>query len=201
MAHPLRPDSVLAAFDLDGTLTRRDTLLHFLLFTRGWWRVGVSLLMLSPLMALALLGVCNGGRAKERLLRWHFRGTTRVQMQAWGEAFAAVAMRWLNEPVVELLRRHQREGHTVCVVSASIDDWVRPICAQLGIVHVIATQFDYDANGRLTGCFATPNCSGKEKVRRLLDEFPNRSDYKLYAYGNSHGDDALLEEADEKIKV
>ena len=42
------------------------------------------------------------------------------------------------------------------------------------------------------GTFSTANCYGQEKVNRFLAEFPDRSEYVLYAYGDSAGDKELL---------
>ena len=52
-------------------------------------------------------------------------------------------------------------------------------------------------NGRLTGRFATPNCKGAEKVRRILGLFPDRESYRLTAFGDSRGDREMLAMADE----
>ena len=61
----------------------------------------------------------------------------------------------------------------------------------------MATEIEVDGNGLLTGRFKTANCSGQEKVNRLLEIEPHREDYYLYAYGNSTGDKEMLEMADE----
>ena len=49
----------------------------------------------------------------------------------------------------------------------------------------------------LTGNFLTKNCNNAEKVNRILESFPNRKTYYLIAYGNSSGDQEMLNMADE----
>ena len=57
------------------------------------------------------------------------------------------------------------------------------------------------ADGIVTGRFLTPNCCGRQKVERLLELFPRRQSYKLYAYGDSKGDNDLLELADMGFRI
>ena len=87
----------------------------------------------------------------------------------------------------------QAEGAEVVVVSASIDNWVKPFFSHL---IVLGTQVE-TADGRLTGRFLTDNCYGQEKVNRLRALYPNRSAYYLIAFGDSRGDKELLAYADE----
>ena len=46
-------------------------------------------------------------------------------------------------------------------------------------------------------CFATPNCYGPEKVRRIREVFPDRDNYHLTAFGDSRGDKEMLDYADQ----
>ena len=40
----------IAVFDFDGTITNKDTLLYFILFTKGYWAFMVGFLLYSPLL-------------------------------------------------------------------------------------------------------------------------------------------------------
>jgi HAD superfamily phosphoserine phosphatase-like hydrolase len=99
----------------------------------------------------------------------------------------------LRPAAMEKLREVQQEGHTVVVVSANMDSWVRLF---LPGIEVIGTKVEV-MNERLTGRFYTRNCYGKEKVRRFLERFPERNTYELIVYGDSRGDHELLDIADE----
>jgi phosphoserine phosphatase len=63
-------------------------------------------------------------------------------------------------------------------------------------INIIGTKIQV-VDGKLTGRFLTKNCYGEEKVRRMLEQYPDRKEYKLVAYGDSRGDHALLDFADE----
>ena len=84
----------------------------------------------------------------------------------------------------------------VIIVSASIENWILPWAEKEGIEIVLATQIEVNEEERLTGYFSSPNCYGKEKVKRILEMYPNRENYILIAYGDSSGDFDMLSFAD-----
>ena len=77
-------------------------------------------------------------------------------------------------------------------------NWIAPWAKENGIKEVISTEVEIK-NSILTGKFRTRNCHGKEKVQRLLEKYPSREKYFLYAYGDSRGDKELLKLADKKF--
>lgn len=194
-------NSMVAAFDFDGTLTTCDTLLAFIRFTHGRWPLMTGFLRYAPLLLLMKLRLYPNWKAKQKVFAHFYKGTTYRQFSQWGHDFAPVASNWLNNSTVDTLHRHLDEGHTVCVITASIDEWVRPICEQLGVSTLLATRIEVDNNGLITGHFLTPNCYGEQKVARLLKAFPDRKAYTLYAYGDSRGDRELLAFADKGIRI
>ena len=188
---------VVAAFDFDGTLTTADTLLSFIRFTHGRCRFLLGFLRYAPLLLLMKLRLYPNGKAKEKVFSYFYKGTTHEQFAQWGRDFADIAATMLSSEMMKTLRWHQAEGHTVCVVTASIEEWVRPVCERLGVNTVLASRIEVSPDGLLTGRFLTPNCYGAQKVVRLLEVFPDRQTYQLYAYGDSRGDRELLAFADE----
>ena len=58
-------------------------------------------------------------------------------------------------------------------------------------------KVEVDAAGCLTGRFATPNCYGPEKVRRIEAVWPHREQYDVSAFGDSRGDKEMLAYADQ----
>ncbi len=205
----------IAAFDFDGTLTRRDSLLEFLLFTQGRVRTYLGLLLLSPAMMLMFLGVIDNNRCKEIMLSHFFKGMKMSEFQRLGKAFAERVCGtddglspleggqkgFFNPGTCATLGRHLREGHEVYIISASVEQWVKPIAQRLGVENVLCTRLATDADGRLTGRYQGRNCHGQEKVNRLLEREPERGTYCLYAYGDSGGDREMLSFADEGLKI
>ena len=194
---------VVAAFDFDGTLTNKDTLIAFICFTHGRRRLFMGFLRHAPWLLLMKIGLYPNWKAKEKVFSYFYKGTAYEQFAQWGQEFADVAETMLNKKTVGTLKRHLSEGHKVCVVTASIDEWVRPVCRRLGVGTVLATRIEVSVSGRLTGRLLSSrpddegkNCYGSQKVVQLLEAFPHRQSYRLYAYGDSRGDDELLSLAD-----
>ena len=183
----------LFAFDFDGTLTTRDTLIAFIRYACGTPRFLLGFLLHAPLLVLMKLRLYSNGKAKQRLFSWFFRGMPIETFDALCQSFALSHRHLLRPETVLLLQQALSEGSEVLVVSASIDNWVQPFFPS---VTVLGTQIEV-IDGRLTGRFLTPNCYGQEKVRRILALHPDRSAYRLTAYGDSRGDRELLAFADE----
>ena len=182
----------LFAFDFDGTLTTRDTLIAFIRYACGTPRFLLGFLLHAPLLVLMKLRLYSNGKAKQRLFSWFFRGMPIETFDTLCQSFASTHRHLLRPETVRLLQQALSEGSEVLVVSASIDNWVQPFFPS---VTVLGTQIEV-IDGRLTGRFLTPNCYGQEKVRRILALHPVRSSYRLTAYGDSRGDRELLAFAD-----
>lgn len=185
------------AFDFDGTLTTRDTLIAIIRYACGTPRFILGFLIHSPLLVLMALRLYPNGRAKERIFSWFFRGMSLAAFDDLCCRFATDSRRLLRPDTVAILRQAEADGAEILIVSASIDNWVRPF---FPTVTVLGTRIEV-VDGRLTGRFLTPNCYGQEKVRRILDRHPDRSAYHLTAYGDSRGDRELLAFADEAHQV
>ena len=183
----------LFAFDFDGTLTTRDTLIAFIRYACGTPRFLLGFLLHAPLLVLMKLRLYSNGKAKQRLFSWFFRGMPIETFDALCQSFASTHRHLLRPETVRLLQQALSEGSEVLVVSASIDNWVQPF---FPAVTILGTQIEV-IDGRLSGRFLTPNCYGQEKVRRILALHPDRSAYRLTAYGDSRGDRELLAFADE----
>ena len=198
------------AFDFDGTLTTRDTLLLFIRHARSQWALLGGLLLFSPLLVLMKLHLADNGRTKERLFGHYFRGMLERDFDALCQSFARSHTHILRTAGLRAIQQALDRGERVVVLSASIDRWVEACLRQFLVsssqFQVLGTEIEV-ADGRLTGRFVTPNCYGSEKVRRLkeyLKEVSPRGDVEgatedafIIAYGDSRGDKELLAYADE----
>ena len=186
-------NKTVVAFDFDGTLTSRDSFLLFTRFAVGGWHFWRGMLRYLPQIVLIKAGLYPGGKLKEQLTRRFFEGWTEEKFDDLCRRFAAQYRHILRPKGLACVEKACQEGAEVVVITASIANWVQPF---LPDVRVIGTQMEVKG-GALTGLFSTPNCRGKEKVRRLKEAFPNRESYRLVAYGDSSGDKEMLNYADE----
>jgi HAD superfamily hydrolase (TIGR01490 family) len=188
---------VVAAFDFDGTLTRRETLGPFLLHTLGAARVARDALVLSPTLAGYALGLIRNDVAKERVFVQCLGGMPIDALRQHGERFAATVLpRLMRREAMRRLAWHKQQGHRCIVISASLELYVRPWALAAGFDDVLATRIETLADGRTTGRLAGSNCYGIEKVRQLEALLGALEVYTLYAYGDSRGDRELLSAAD-----
>jgi len=188
---------VVAAFDFDGTLTHRDTLLPFLRYLLGDSKVLRHAIMLSPTLAGYALGVINNSIAKERVFVQCLAGMELEDLRMEGARFSALVLPGLLRHVaLQRLAWHKKQGHRCVVISASLELYVRPWAINAGFDDVIATQLEARDDGYVTGKLFGANCFGEEKIRRLEALLGSRHGYQLYAYGDSRGDRELLSIAD-----
>lgn len=189
------------AFDFDGTTTRSDTLLEFIRFACGRRRMLLGFLLYSPLLVLMKLRLYPNWKAKQLVFRHFFGGMDIDKFDALCRQFASERADLVRPEVMDLMDRILTAGNKILVVSASIDNWVRPFFTRFGdSVEVSCTRIAVK-NNIVTGQFLTMNCYGREKVKRINALFPNRRFYKLVALGDSHGDDAMFRYADAAFRM
>lgn len=180
------------AFDFDGTLTTKDTLLEFIRFARGNTAFLFGLLLFSPLLVLMKLKLYPNWKAKQRVFSWFFKGMLIDDFNHLCTEFALHNKQLLRPKGMKAIKKAIEEGSQVVIISASIDNWVRPFFDEMGNNIIVAgTKIEVN-NNHLTGKFTTNNCYGVEKVRRLQALFPQRETYTLIAFGDSRGDKELL---------
>jgi HAD superfamily hydrolase (TIGR01490 family) len=192
---------VVAAFDFDGTLTRRDTLLPFLVDVAGPTVVAQALARDAPQLAAMAFGRYDRDVAKANLVARVLAGRAYGDVVSRGRKYATRVINGrLRSASVARLRWHVEQGHEVVIVSASLDAYLHEIAQRLGVATVLCTTLEVDGGGTITGRLTGGNCRGPEKVARLrahLGEEP----VTLWAYGDSEGDEELLAMADHPVRV
>lgn len=204
-------------FDFDGTLTHADTLLAFIRFACSPVRMCMGFALYAPLLVLMKLKLYPNYKAKQKVFAHFFRGMTLARFDALCTAFAQQGEHLLRPAARSFINTVRSEAYAMAIVSASIDNWVRPFAEMylqsdnaqdksqgnvqdnkpaLPII-VLGTKVEVDAAGCLTGRFATPNCYGPEKVRRIEAVWPHREQYDVSAFGDSRGDKEMLAYADQ----
>jgi phosphatidylglycerophosphatase C len=185
----------LVAFDFDGTITTTDSFTAFLRWRAGPARYALGLARLLP-GVLAYLVHRDRGRIKAQAVGEFLRGVPRAQLEDEARIFAELFAPKLFRPdALATWRRWRAEGARLVIVSASPDVLVAPFAEKLGADRLIATQMAYDAQGRVAGAFAGPNCRGPEKIARLKQAFGADVALKA-AYGDTSGDREMLEMAE-----
>ncbi|HZO21087.1 MAG TPA: HAD-IB family hydrolase [Steroidobacteraceae bacterium] len=192
----------LAVFDLDGTITRHDTLLPFVLgFARHTpWRLAGILLFL-PHLALFVLGVSDRGALKSAFIRCTLAGVRRSQIDSWAARFVPTLLeRGVFAQALEHIARHKQEGARLALLSASTDLYVPAIGKALGFDEVICTGVRWEGD-RLEGHLTTPNRRGPEKARCLESLRNAHPGLVTAAYGNAGSDLEHLQLAERPLLI
>ena len=189
---------VVAAFDFDGTLTRRDTLMPFLARGLGWPRFLLALLKCSPWLLAYALRLVRNDVAKQKLMLATLKGRSTREMEAWTARWLAHDFPGeLQDWTLAQLAQHRHAGHCCVMVSASPDIYLGQVAKQLGFDALICTEMAVEG-GSLTGYMRTPNCHGEQKVLRLqawmLERFGAElaNTVTIHAYGDTAGDKPML---------
>ena len=182
---------ILAAFDFDGTITTRDTMIAFIQFALGSKALLAGYMRLALTLAGYKAGLIKNDVAKQRLLTHFFSGWEKERLIQLGEKFCAELLPGLIRPAAwEHLEWHRNQGHTIICISASLDFWMAPWFRDNNI-QLLASVPEYK-DGKFTGKLASPNCYGPEKVKRLKEVYNLSEFLEIYAYGDSGGDKELL---------
>jgi phosphatidylglycerophosphatase C len=196
------PRSWVALFDLDGTLTWRDTFLPFVCGfllrhpqrVLGLWRLPAALLGYARRRDRGLL--------KSRLIRMTLHGVDRRTLDSWADEFVNTLHRngRLRPVALRVLEAHRAAGDRLVLLSASPDLYVPKIGALLGFERTLCTEIEWNGE-RLDGALKTPNRRGAEKVQCLKWLRGQYGKLPVIAYGNSTSDLDHLSKADRALLV
>ncbi|KIC61031.1 CicA [Brevundimonas nasdae] len=182
---------VIVAFDFDGTLTIRDSFTEFLRWRAGPGAWALGLVKLAPALA-AYAKDRDRGRIKAASVKEFLLGVSRQTLEAEASAFAEeIWPRFMRPDALKVWNDWGRRGAHRVIVTASPTTTVAPFARKLGAEGLLGTEFVFDADDRITGDFAGPNCRGQEKARRLKAAYGE--DMTLTAaYGDTSGDTEML---------
>jgi phosphatidylglycerophosphatase C len=188
----------LVVFDLDGTITYRDTLLPYVTgFLARAHRSRLRMAGVVPTLAAFAVGAADHGAVKSAFIRSTLGGATRGALAAWTTEFVQwVITQGSSKAALDTVRAHREAGDRLVLMSASTDLYVPQIGAALGFNETLCTGVAFDAADRLDGALTTANRRGPEKVRCFQALRQQHPGIASIAYGNSASDLAHLALAD-----
>ena len=182
----------IAFFDFDGTITTKDTLLEFIKFSKGSLSFYSGFAANAPSLLAFKAGLISNQVAKEKILSHFYRNTLIDDFETWCRHFSETSLPSLIRPAAtNEIKKLQDAGIETVIVSASPHQWITGWAREMHM-QVIATELEI-INSKLTGKIKGLNCYGAEKVNRIRNQFQLEQYETVFAYGDSSGDEPMLQ--------
>jgi len=192
----------VAIFDLDGTLTRGDTFLAFLIYVlkRNPLRLR-HCVGLPHKVAMSKLGRMSNDVLKAAFLGAILKGATRDEIREHAVLFAEKCVRQMIKPAaLARIKWHRSKRHRLILASASVDLYVPLVASLLDFDEAVCTRVGW-ADGRLAGNLDGPNLSGVAKLDAVRAILAQSDKPIIFAYSDSYSDLPLLTFADHGIAI
>ncbi len=185
----MRP--AIAFFDFDGTITAKDSLLEFIKYSKGTFSFYFGFALHAPLLIAYKLNILSNQRAKEIMLNYFFGKMSMEKFNKYCEDFSRDVMPSLIRPkALNEIAKLKDAGAEIVIVSASPEYWLNHWCRSMNL-KCIATRL-ITTNNKITGKIDGLNCYGKEKVRRITENYNLDTFSSVYCYGDTPGDKYML---------
>jgi phosphatidylglycerophosphatase C len=186
----------IALFDFDGTITNADMYTKFLHFSGTKRRALLAKIVLPPFFILYKAGVIPAPKMRAIASFVAFSGRKIDEVVATGEKYAAdVVPNFLREVALNKLNWHKNNGDKIVIVSASLDVYLKPWCAQNGF-DLVCSELEVN-RGKFSGRYVNGDCSCANKPKLIRSKFELGQYGQIYAYGDTKEDLAMLSLADE----
>ncbi|APP84154.1 HAD family hydrolase [Xanthomonas hortorum] len=180
----------LALFDFDHTITTCDTYARFLRKVATPAQLAAAKWQVGPWVLGYRVGLISAQALRARVTRLVFSARSLEEMTMHGAAYARNNLPgMLRTNMMQRIDWHQAQGHEVVLVSASLDLYLQPWCAQHDL-SLICNRLEHHA-GVLSGRYAKGDC-GPHKATRIRLRY-DLSQYEcVHAYGDSREDTPML---------
>ena len=158
----------ISIFDLDGTLTKSDTYLPYLVgFLKRNPKRWLKASILPFAVVMFYLKIHDNQWLKTIFLKIILGGETKDNILAWNKIFLdKLFTKGLREDIVTILKKRQNAGDIILLSTASLDIYVPDIQNWFSINHLICTNTLWQ-DDCLTGELDGNNCYGLEKLARV----------------------------------
>ena len=185
----------LYCFDFDGTLTYKDTMFLYLKFYNAS-KFRIQFIKHIPLFTLLKLNLLDAEKVKKSFISSILKGQNKSKIEKkTQEFFDQYYPEIFRENALDFIKNIDYSQTDCYIVSASLDIWVKPFAEKFKM-NLIATKAEFK-NEVFTGNFVGKNCNGPEKVNRIKEEISDKKYDKTIAFGDTSGDQQMLDWANE----
>lgn len=193
----MRTIEKLAIFDVDYTLTRKETLMELYRFMVS---KDIRLIRYVPRAIFSglmyVIGSFDERKTKETFLRF-IEGIKEEEMNNLVKDFYEKRLsKIIYKDAIEMMKKLKSEGCKIYLISASPEFYLKELYNIKEVDKIIGTRFTLK-NGVHTRRMEGVNCKGEEKVRRLKEEINREGievDFKnSYMFSDSLSDKPLFD--------
>ena len=187
----------LAIFDIDYTITRKETFMEFFKYLVSKDIKNIKFLPRALYSGLMYgIKVYDEKRVKECFLKF-IENIDEAELAKLTKSFYDEKIsKILYKDAVDMIKKLKKEGYMVVLISASPEFYVKEFYAIKEVDLIIGTKFTFEG-GKFIRKMDGNNCKGEEKVRRLnkvLKEKNIKVDFKnSYMFSDSLSDKPLLD--------
>lgn len=187
----------LAIFDIDYTITRKESLMEFFKYSVSKDIKNIKFLPRALYSGLMYgIKVYDERKVKECFLKFidniDERNLATITKAFYDERLSKL----LYKDALDMIKKLKSEGCMVVLISASPEFYIKEFYAIKEIDLIIGTKFTFEG-GKFARKMDGNNCKGKEKVERLnqvLKEKNIKVDFKnSYMFSDSLSDKPLLD--------
>jgi HAD superfamily hydrolase (TIGR01490 family) len=159
----------LAIFDVDYTLTKRETLVEFYLFMM---KKNPKLLKYLPKSLFSSMfyffNIHDASTVKKTFIRF-IDGIEENEMKKIVKEFYETRLsKILYKDAMDMIRQMKEQGYKIYLISASAEFYLNELYNIKEVDKVIGTRFTME-NGLHRNQITGENCKGEEKVKRLKE--------------------------------
>ncbi len=187
----------IAIFDIDYTITKKETLMEFFKY---YIKKDIRAIRFLPRAiycgGMYLLKFYDEKMVKEKFLKF-IDGISEEELDKIVESFYTEKLsNLLYSDAIDMMKKLKAEGYDIYLISASPEFYINKFYSVKEVDRVIGTKFKFN-DGKFLRQMDGINCKGEEKVRRLkevLKEEKIEVDFKeSYMFSDSLSDKPLLD--------
>lgn len=149
-----------------------------------------------PLFVMMKLKLMDTEKVKKSFIASVLKGEKKSRLDEAAQSFfESNYPNVIRKNALDFIASMDREKTESLLVTASLDIWVRPFAEKFGM-KLVSTRAEF-TDGVYTGNFVGSNCNGEEKVKRISEEIKDRKFGKTIAFGDTSGDQPMLDWANE----
>lgn len=187
----------LAIFDIDYTITKRETLMEFFKYAIKMDKKNIRFLPRAIFCGIMyMVKIYDERMVKEKFLKF-IDGIKEKELAKLVNGFYHDKLKTiLYEDALYMIKKLKNEGYDIYLISASPEFYVKEFYNIKEVDKIIGTKFHF-SDGIFTRKMEGKNCKGEEKVSRLKEVLKNEKievDFKeSYMFSDSLSDKPLLD--------